>query len=79
AGLDQNPENCHFLENLCELAHAFNVQVAAEWVEDVNTATKLDDWGFDFLQGKLYGMPLATAPWRKVSSNKADQQKSTAV
>ncbi len=79
AGLDQNPENCHFLENLCELAHAFNVQVAAEWVENITTAAKLDEWSFDFLQGKLYGMPLATAPWRKVNSDKTDEQKSSVI
>ena len=47
------------------LASAFNVTTVVEWVEDVDTAVQLQDWGFDLMQGSLYGMPNSILPWEQ--------------
>ena len=61
--LKQDPRNGIFLQTLQNLASAFEVQTVVEWVEDAETAALMKEWGFDYLQGNCFGMPLAVAPW----------------
>ena len=61
--LKQDPRNGIFLQTLQNLATAFEVQTVVEWVEDAETAALMKEWGFDYLQGNCFGMPLAVAPW----------------
>ncbi|MEM9331053.1 MAG: bifunctional diguanylate cyclase/phosphodiesterase [Pseudomonadota bacterium] len=63
--LNQDSKNSVFLKSMQQLASAFNVKTVVEWVEDVETAVQLQEWGFDYLQGSLYGMPLAVLPWER--------------
>ncbi|MEM7214913.1 MAG: bifunctional diguanylate cyclase/phosphodiesterase [Pseudomonadota bacterium] len=66
--LRENPANGVFLKAIQQLASAFDVRTVVEWVEDVETAVELQEWGFDYLQGSLYGMPLAVSPWEQVTA-----------
>jgi len=64
--LKDDPRNGEFLQAIQRIAASFNVQTVVEWVEDVEVAAQLRDWGFDCLQGGLYGMPMAFLPWAKI-------------
>jgi len=64
--LKDDPRNGEFLQAIQHIAASFNVQTVVEWVEDVEVAAQLKDWGFDCLQGGLYGMPMAFLPWAKI-------------
>lgn len=48
-----------FINTMVEIAGSFGMKTVAEWVGDVNTARMLADAGIDYLQGYLYGMPIA--------------------
>ena len=63
--LKRDSRNRVFLRSLQQLASVFGVKTIVEWVEDVETATLMKEWGFDYLQGSVFGMPLAVAPWEK--------------
>ena len=69
--LATDARNGVFLKSMQRLANAFDVKTVVEWVEDVETALQLQDWGFDYLQGSLYGMPLAVLPWEQKLVGKA--------
>ncbi len=72
--LKQEPRNEVFLKALLDLAKTFQVETVVEWVEDSETAAKLEEWGFDYLQGKAFGMPLPIAPWEKSSDPNTNNQ-----
>ncbi len=61
--LKKDPRNGIFLKAMQDLASTFDVKTVVEWVEDENTASRLKNWGFDFLQGGLFGMPNSRPPW----------------
>ena len=63
--LKNDDRNGVFLRSIGKLAKTFNVRTVVEWVEDAETAVKLKEWGFDCLQGSLFGMPLPVPPWEK--------------
>ncbi len=48
-----------FINTMVEIAGSFGMKTVAEWVGDVDTARMLADAGIDYLQGYLYGMPIA--------------------
>jgi len=64
--LKDDPRNGEFLQAMQKIASSFNVKTVVEWVEDVETAAQMKDWGFDCLQGDLYGMPMAVLPWAQI-------------
>lgn len=48
-----------FIRTMVEIAATFGMETVAEWVADEATATMLAEAGIDYLQGFLYGMPIA--------------------
>lgn len=48
-----------FINTMVEIAGTFGMKTVAEWVGDLDTARMLADAGIDYLQGFLYGMPIA--------------------
>lgn len=68
--LASDSRNSVFLQSMQQLASAFGVKTVVEWVEDVETAVKLQEWGFDYLQGNLYGLPSGVLPWKKKAVKK---------
>ncbi len=72
--LSSDPASETFLKAIRDIAQSFNMETVVEWVEDMDTAIKLRDWGFTYLQGSLYGMPLRAVPWdRNENSNNTNQ------
>jgi EAL domain-containing protein (putative c-di-GMP-specific phosphodiesterase class I) len=47
------------IKSMIEMAKAFGLKTIAEWVGDAQTAQFLRDSGVTYLQGFLYGMPIA--------------------
>jgi diguanylate cyclase (GGDEF)-like protein len=47
------------IKSMIELAKAFGLKTIAEWVGDAQTAQFLRDAGVTYLQGFLYGLPIA--------------------
>lgn len=45
----------YFVRTMINLAHHLDIPVVAEWVEKVETARLLTEWGADYLQGHLFG------------------------
>ncbi|MGI9350112.1 MAG: EAL domain-containing protein [Rhizobiaceae bacterium] len=77
--LRKDPRNCVFLRSMQRLADAFDVRTVVEWVEDVEAAVELEAMGFDYLQGSLYGMPLAVLPWTKQEVENTDTTDETVL
>ncbi len=77
-GLKLDSRNGAFLKSLQQLASAFDVKTVVEWVEDVETATLMKEWGFDLLQGSAFGMPLAVAPWEKPENKNLEKENRSA-
>lgn len=46
-----------FVRALTDLAHAFGIEIVAEWVEDEETARLLATYGVHMIQGNLSGAP----------------------
>jgi EAL domain-containing protein (putative c-di-GMP-specific phosphodiesterase class I) len=47
---------------LTQLAHNFDIDVVAEWVQDEETAVVLQDYGVGLLQGTLIGSAVEALP-----------------
>ena len=58
AGLNTAPDDLVFVEKLAELAQHFSIETVAEWVDDDETADKLEKVGIDYLQGFHFGRPV---------------------
>ncbi len=54
--LARSPDDRFFVRTLIELAGHLQIPVVAEWVENLETATLLADWGVDYCQGAWFGM-----------------------
>ena len=61
--LKTSNENQSFIKALVDLAKLFDAKTVVEWVEDVETANLLRDWGVDYLQGYRFGEPQRKNPW----------------
>ena len=64
-----------FVQTLIDLAHRLDIETVAEWVQDEESATLLQGWGCDYIQGRLTGLASLTRPW----SNDAATQPLAAV
>ncbi len=67
--LKTSTENQSFIKALVDLAKLFDAKTVVEWVEDVETANMLRDWGVDYLQGYRFGQPQRQNPWVAVTSD----------
>ncbi len=54
-----------FLEAMQWLSSRSSVETVVEWVENADQAAQLKEWGYTYLQGSLFGMPLAVLPWER--------------
>ncbi len=63
--LPNNEDDQVFVRALAALAHNFDMQVIAEWVEDEETAAILKSFGIDMIQGHLVGAATTTWPWTR--------------
>ena len=61
--LPNNEDDQVFVRALAALAHNFDMQVVAEWVEDEETAAILKSFGIDMIQGHLVGEATTDWPW----------------
>jgi len=52
-----------FVQTLIDLARRLQIKTVAEWVQDEAAATLLNDWGCDYIQGRLIGLATADKPW----------------
>jgi diguanylate cyclase (GGDEF)-like protein len=61
--LARSADDRFFAHTLVKLARHVGIPVVAEWVEDVESARILTEWGVDYLQGHYFGRagPLAPA------------------
>jgi diguanylate cyclase (GGDEF)-like protein len=64
--LAQASENRTFVSSMLDLAHAFGLQVIAEWVDTPGDAAVLKELGVDFMQGNMLGEACIEAPWHQV-------------
>ncbi len=61
--LEEGSENHIFVHSILELAHAFDLQVIAEWVDTPEDLVALKAMGVDCLQGNMLGGASITPPW----------------
>lgn len=54
--LARSPDDRFFVRTLIDLAGHLQIPVVAEWVENLETATLLSEWGVDYCQGAWFGM-----------------------
>ena len=47
-----------FVRTLASLARHLKIETVAEWVEDMEAARLLTEWGVDYLQGHVIGRAL---------------------
>ena len=59
-----------FVQTLIDLARRLDIKTVAEWVQDEEAASLLQDWGCEFIQGRLIGLASSQRPW-DVSSDRA--------
>ncbi|TKT71484.1 bifunctional diguanylate cyclase/phosphodiesterase [Afipia massiliensis] len=52
-----------FVQTLIDLAHRLGIKTVAEWVQDEESAKLLQDWGCDYIQGRLTGLASLAKPW----------------
>jgi EAL domain-containing protein (putative c-di-GMP-specific phosphodiesterase class I) len=48
-----------FVRTLASLARHLEIETVAEWVEDMEAAQLLTEWGIDYLQGHAIGRAVA--------------------
>jgi len=52
-----------FVQTLIDLAHRLGIKTVAEWVQDEESASLLQGWGCDYIQGRLTGLASMAKPW----------------
>ena len=52
-----------FVQTLIDLAHRLDIKTVAEWVQDEESAAMLQNWGCDYIQGRLTGLASLSKPW----------------
>ena len=52
-----------FVQTLIDLAHRLDIKTVAEWVQDEEAVTYLQNWGCDYIQGRLIGLASPERPW----------------
>lgn len=61
AHLPKNLNDQVFVRAMVEISKVFGLKVIAEWVEDLETATLLQNYGVTFGQGYYFGKPIPLA------------------
>ena len=57
-----------FVQTLIDLAHRLGIKTVAEWVQDEESAAMLENWGCDYIQGRLTGLAALSRPWDESQS-----------
>jgi len=52
-----------FVHTMIDLGHRLGLKTVAEWVQDEAAAKLLQDWGCDYIQGRLTGLASMQRPW----------------
>lgn len=52
-----------FVQTMIDLAHRLGLKTVAEWVQDEEAAKLLQNWGCDYIQGRLTGLASRQRPW----------------
>ena len=52
-----------FVQTMIDLAHRLGLKTVAEWVQDEEAAKLLQNWGCDYIQGRLTGLATTRRPW----------------
>ncbi|MBV9637416.1 MAG: GGDEF domain-containing protein [Methylobacteriaceae bacterium] len=68
--LSRSEDDRFFVRTLIKLARYVGIPVVAEWVEDVESAQILRDWGVGYLQGHYFG---EAAPLKSVGTRSSRQ------
>ncbi len=53
-----------FVQTLIDLARRLQIKTVAEWVQDDQAAAMLQEWGCDYIQGRLIGLASPDRPWQ---------------
>lgn len=61
-----HPRDQNIVSAIIDLAHAFDMKVVAEGVEDEQTAALLQEMGADLLQGYFFGKPMQAAELKQL-------------
>ena len=61
--LTRSNDDRSFVRSLIDLARRLELKTVAEWVQDEDSARLLSEWGCDYLQGALVGLPTVERPW----------------
>jgi EAL domain-containing protein (putative c-di-GMP-specific phosphodiesterase class I) len=62
--LARSSDDRAFVQSLLDLAQRLKIKTVAEWVQDEESAALLQEWGCDYIQGRLIGLASAECPWR---------------
>jgi diguanylate cyclase (GGDEF)-like protein len=57
-----------FVQTLIDLNHRLGIRTVAEWVQDAESASILQDWGCDYIQGRFTGLASSVRPWLDATS-----------
>ncbi len=60
-----------FVQTLIDLAHRLDIRTVAEWVQDEEAVSYLQNWGCDYIQGRLIGLASADKLWETAASRAA--------
>lgn len=52
-----------FVQTMIDLAHRLDLKTVAEWVQDESAAHMLQNWGCDYMQGRLIGLASPERAW----------------
>ena len=66
-----NRDNQALVGTLIELAHAFRLEIVAEFVEKAEEAEYLSKAGVHYLQGYYFGKPSFDRPWLQIERHEA--------
>ena len=67
--LAKNADNQYMVRSLIDLSAKFNLKSVAEWVETIEDAELLKNWGIDYLQGNFLGVASIIPPWGEAQTN----------
>jgi diguanylate cyclase (GGDEF)-like protein len=61
--LNRSADDGVFVRTVLDLGRSLGLTTVAEWVQDEESATQLERWGCDCLQGALVGLASPQRPW----------------
>ncbi len=69
--ITRSPDDRAFVQTLIDLAHRLGIKTVAEWVQDEESAAMLQNWGCDYIQGRLTGLASLARPWDPTAAQTA--------